>query len=385
MITVSLAMADKALREEVGACFANGQVQIDFEQPQVDDLVAFIEKLRHSRPDLILIDVSTSRTPVAAAMRQIHEAAPDSFLVAINTAEPSAAAVLECLRGGANEYLFPPLAEGLGRVVEGRLEEKARFESIAGGRTLCFFSAKGGCGATTLACHTAAELGRLNFKTLLADFDMDAGTVGFLMNSASPYSIADALRNTNRLDASFWGALVSNGYPGLEIVSAPASITERRRPQPEQVKQILDFARTRYQWTVADLGRGLTEEALAGLKSGSEICLISTLDIPALHHCKLAVQSILDAGIPAERMHLVLNRVPRRYDLPPAELQKMIGFPIYAAISDAPDALQEACVRNQLLSAATDPGRQMAKLARKLAGVDEPKPAARFGFFRKGA
>ena len=60
------------------------------------------------------------------------------------------------------------------------------------------------------------ELGRAGGrKVLLADFDMDAGMVGFLMKVKSPYSILDAINNLHRLDASYWKALVSNGIPGL--------------------------------------------------------------------------------------------------------------------------------------------------------------------------
>ena len=59
---------------------------------------------------------------------------------------------------------------------------------------------------------------------LLADLDVSAGMVAFLMKSVSPYSVADALNNVDRLDSSYWKALVSNGIPGLEVISAPTAV-----------------------------------------------------------------------------------------------------------------------------------------------------------------
>ena len=82
-----------------------------------------------------------------------------------------------------------------------------------------------------IACHAAVELGRENGrKVLLADFDVDAGIVSFLMKVKSPYSILDAINNLHRLDASYWKALVSNGIPGLEIIPAPARWPPRSSP-----------------------------------------------------------------------------------------------------------------------------------------------------------
>ena len=75
------------------------------------------------------------------------------------------------------------------------------------------------------------ELGRQNQKVLLADLDLDAGMVAFITKTKAVYSILDAVNNLHRLDISYWKALVSNGIPGVEIVSSPlalASSSSRR-------------------------------------------------------------------------------------------------------------------------------------------------------------
>ena len=124
------------------------------------------------------------------------------MIIALNTSQESGS-ILASLRAGINEYLFPPLEEPLKKALEKRSVERSRRRdggAKGGGKALGFLSAKGGCGATTLVCHVAAELGRLNQKVLLTDLDMDAGMVGFITKTKSVYSILDAVNNLHRLD-----------------------------------------------------------------------------------------------------------------------------------------------------------------------------------------
>ena len=85
------------------------------------------------------------------------------MIVALNTGGETGP-VLECFRAGVDDYLFPPLAEGLkkGDRTPGRRSAGDRTAESLRGKLSPFFSAKGGCGATTLACHVAVALSRLN-------------------------------------------------------------------------------------------------------------------------------------------------------------------------------------------------------------------------------
>src|ERR1035438_7883944 len=94
-------------------------------------------------------------------------------------------------------------------------------ETKGAGKALGFFSAKGGCGATTVICHVAAALGLQKQKVLLMDLDLDAGMVGFITKTSQVHSILDAVTN---LDIHGWKALVSKGMPGVEIMASPLAL-----------------------------------------------------------------------------------------------------------------------------------------------------------------
>jgi len=120
---------------------------------------------------VVLIDISGWREPLEGLVASIRGAIGDPMIIALNTTAESDS-ILSSMRAGINEYLYPPLQETLRKALEKRSAERSRRSvagAKAGGKSFAFLSAKGGCGATTLVTHVAAELGRLNQKVLLMD------------------------------------------------------------------------------------------------------------------------------------------------------------------------------------------------------------------------
>jgi len=357
------------------------------EQQEVGDLSALVERLERMRPDVVLLDISRLAMPVEEAVGLLKAVTPEVMIIALHTSA-DAETILTSLRAGVHEYLFPPLHDSLRKALEKRSADRSRRRdgSKTGGKSFGFFSAKGGCGATTLICHVAVELGRLNQKVLLADLDLDAGMVGFLTKTKGTYSMLDAVANLHRLDASYWRALVSNGIPGVEIIGAPVSLASRQQPRDEQLRHVLAFVRPNYDWTLVDLGRSLSRISMAALEEIDEACLVTTLEVPALHQAKLIVQTLLDSGYGKNRVRLVLNRIPKRLDITPDELEKMLGLPIFCMIANDYGELYESYAEGRLLSRTSNLGKQMAKLAVKLSGLEEEEKGkkGRFSIFGGG-
>ena len=263
-LTIGLAIENRELWDQAQATLADLPFRIIVEHQDVGDVSNFLDRLERMRPDVVLVDISGWREPLEGLVASIRAAAGDPMIIALNTTA-EADAILSSLRAGINEYLYPPLQETLKKSLERRsLERSRRREGAKGsGKSLGFMSAKGGCGATTLICHVAAELGRMNQRVLLADLDLDAGMVAFITKTKSVYSILDAVNNLHRLDIHYWKALVSNGIPGVEIVSSPLALASKQQPKDEQIRQVLSFARPHYDWTLVDLGRSLTHMGLS--------------------------------------------------------------------------------------------------------------------------
>jgi pilus assembly protein CpaE len=206
--------------------------------------------------------------------------------------------------------------------------------------------------------------------------------VGFITKTKSVYSILDAVNNLHRLDIHYWKALVSNGIPGVEIVPAPLAMASKVQIKDEQIRHILAFARPHYDWTLVDLGRSLSRMAMAALEEIDEACLVTTLEVPALHQSKQIVQTLLDSGYGKNRIKLILNRSPKRLDITPGELEKMLGLPIFCMVPNDYTELYETYAEGRMLNRNSDLGKQMAKLASKLAGMgDEKTGKKKFALF----
>jgi pilus assembly protein CpaE len=383
-LTIGLAIENRELWEQTQACLSELPFRIIVEHQDIGDIGNFLDRLERMRPDVVLVDISGWREPLEGLVASIRGAVGDPLIIALNTAA-DADAILSSMRAGINEYLFPPLRETLRRALEKRSAERSRRRESGGkgaGKSFAFFSAKGGCGATTLACHVAAELGRQNQKVLLADLDLDAGMVGFITKTKSVYSILDAVNNLHRLDIHYWKALVSNGIPGVEIVSSPLALASKQQPKDEQIRHVLAFARPHYDWTVVDLGRSLSRIAMAALEEIDEACLVTTVEVPALHQAKMIIQTLLDGGYGKNRIRLILNRAPKRLDITAAELEKMLGVPIFAMVSNDYPELYETYAEGRMLNRSSELGRNISRLTMKLSNLEDEKGSKkRFGIF----
>ncbi len=374
-LTAGIVIETKSIWDELQSSLEDLPVRIIMEQSEIGDLDTLVGRVERMHPDVIFLDISALRDPLDQVIRKIRASAGGCAVLVLNTtAEP--AAILDAMRSGAAEYLYPPMREQVRAALEriGAERRSTDQRRRPGAQTIGFLSAKGGCGATTVACHAAVELPKYtNSHVLLADLDFDSGMVAFLLKCRSKYTIGDAVWNTQRLDENYWKALVSNGIPGLEVITAPVP-TARPPIKPEQLRFVLSFVRTQYDWVVLDLGSGLTPSTIAALDEIDDLYIVTTLEVPALHQAKTIVRRLMDDGVQANRIHLVLNRAPKRYEITMQELESMLGTPVFAVLPNDYSALNECYADGKLLPAGSALNGHFAGLAMKLAGVE---PAAK--------
>src|SRR5436190_12757547 len=160
-LTIGLAIENRELWDQAQATLGALPFRVIVEHQDVGDVSNFMDRLERMRPDVVLVDISGWKEPLEGLVSSIRSAAGDPMIIALNTSA-EAESILASMRAGVNEYLYPPLQEPLRRALEKRSIERSRRRDggVKGtGKSMAFLSAKGGCGATTLVCHIAAELG----------------------------------------------------------------------------------------------------------------------------------------------------------------------------------------------------------------------------------
>ncbi len=364
-------------REAIEALRAPGH-PLTFDQDD-SDWNGLLERIGKTKPDVLLLDLSAVPGELNIAMRQLRYYSPRIKVVALHSS-PDPKIILAAMRSGASEFLHSPLDESLHAALERILNSSDRDAApVTRGKLIGFLSAKGGCGATTLACHVASELQILTRKNvLLADLDLTSGLVGFLMKAPSSYSILDAVKNLSRLDESLWKALVIEHRPNLAIIPAPASYSRWDHPDENQLRQVLQFMRTQHEWIVLDLGRSLNSIATAVLDEIDQLFLVSTLEVVALHGLKSIVHGLFEQG---EKLQLVLNRTPKMMDISTQELEKILGRSIYAALPNDYMGLYQSYSSGNLLDSSNRLAQHFSLLASKIAGVAPGKSRKKFALF----
>ncbi|MES1260794.1 MAG: hypothetical protein ABUS49_03585, partial [Acidobacteriota bacterium] len=228
-IRIALALETTEARNAVRGAVQGQGFEIVLDQPSNSDPGDFPGQVSRLRPDVVFVETGRLWGPLFDTIRTLTsgEGAP---AVAVVHSSPDPEAILEAMRAGAAEFIYPPYDVNTRRSLE-RLRLVCEGQRRpAAGNTLAFLSVKGGCGATTLACHLATEIRRAFGKSvLMADFDRELGMVALLLKTKSDYGAVDALEKAHRLDHNMWQAFVAAGPHGLNVLSAAASET----PPPE--------------------------------------------------------------------------------------------------------------------------------------------------------
>jgi pilus assembly protein CpaE len=377
-VKVLLSIKDESLSRKAVDALRDSGNNISFEQHD-SDWTSLLERLVKVKPEVLLLDVGAVPTDLAIAIRQVKLQAPRTKIVALHAVDDPKI-ILAAMRAGANEFLHPPFEENLALALD-RILNSADTDVVPSsrGKIIGFLSAKGGCGATTLACHIAWELQNQTRKNvLLADLDLTSGLVGFLMKTPSSYSILDAIKNLSRLDESMWKALIVEHRPSLSVIPAPATYTRWDHPDETQLTQVLQFMRTQHDWIILDLGRSMNSIAAAVLDEIDQLFLVSTLEVVALHGLKSIVHGLFDQG---EKLQLVLNRTPKMMDISTQELEKILGRSLYAALPNDYMGLYQSYSSGNLLNSNTRLAQHFGLLAAKIAGIPAMKSKKKFAIF----
>ncbi len=367
-----------ALRREIIAALTASCPDLRCDE-RTFDWMSLLDEIAQAHPEVVLVDFDSLSPDATAAIRQLKNQYPRVKVIALHgSADPKI--ILAAMRAGANEFLHPPLAESLPSALERILQSlDGEGPQTMRGRVIGFLSAKGGCGATTIACHMASEIQAQTRKSvLLADLDLVSGLVSFLMKAPSSYSILDAVKNLSRLDESLWRALVVEQRPGLSVIPGPATYTRWDQPDDDQIRRVIQFTRKQHEWTILDLGRSLNPMALAVLDEIDQLFLVSTLEVVALHGLKTIVHGLFEQG---EKLQLILNRTPKMMDISTQDLEKILGRSLYAALPNDYMGLYQAYSSGNLLNSNSRLAQDFGLLASKITGVPPVKSKKKFAFF----
>src|SRR5262245_52057672 len=175
------------------------------------------------------------------------------------------------------------------------------------GLVVTVFSAKGGCGKTTLATNLGAALASADRDVCVLDLDLAFGDVAIALQLHPAHTIADAPR-LGGLDEPGLRGLLTPHSRGLSVLAAPTEPGVGDQIEARLVGDLLRVLRRMFDVVIIDTPAAFSDQVLAAFDATDLFLLIATLDIPALKNLKLTLETMDLLNYPRDRWRVVLNR-----------------------------------------------------------------------------
>ncbi len=341
--------------------------------PAEHDLVRLIRALA---PQIFFISVASLEKALRVA-RQIEAHAPGIQVMAIDR-HCDQGTLLELMRAGIREFVSIPLTvhelpNALLRLNAALERKPPNIETTD--QLFSFLPSKPGVGCSTVALNTSVALAALpDTKTLLADFDLNCGMIGFLLHLEKASSIVDAAEHSDHLDEVLWPKLV-HPVGNLDILPS-GEVRPGFRIESGQIRYLLEFARRNYRVICVDLSGLFERFSVELMQESKRIFMVCTPELPSLHLARQRLEFLRSVEL-EDRVSLLLNRAQKRSLIPTAEIEKMIGLPIAMELPNDYRGVHRAFTEARPVEASSELGKRFGELARMLTARETGAPPAK--------
>jgi Flp pilus assembly CpaE family ATPase len=249
------------------------------------------------------------------------------------------------LESGIKDVIDSQDATALMNAVQRCENVSERIQSIANheeterirGRVITVYSAKGGCGKTTIATNLASVLthdrdGDRDRRVCLLDLDLQFGDVGTSLRMNPTKTISQTLETDGPIDAD---RILENllAYQGrFDVLLAPISPVDIERISSEFVSRLISTLQNHYDFIVIDTAPTLSEVMVRTLQESDLAILITTLDMSAIKNIKLTISALDALGLSSARRMLLLNHADLKVGIDSDDVEDLIGETIRVCI-----------------------------------------------------
>lgn len=326
---------DQKLAAEIAAALGEVRAACVFQVTASSSVLEIFALIERDSPDLLFVELAATSLPSREWMMGVQGSDNLPLVAAVHaTADPEQ--MIAALRAGAIEFLSLPMNPAIFAAMDRiatRLEANQADEP-AHGRIVGIVSAKGGCGATTLACHVglALGLGDSTKKVLVADLDYQSPAVHRICHFQPRRRAGETFDSVRRLSSSNWEEFFTPVSPSVDVLAGP-EIGNTTLPEPWRIESLFRHVSRRYPLVLVDLGRHLNPGTWAFLQHVDELVVVAAPDVLALYQTRYILQTLTSRGFERARIRLVLNlsdNTPRDFWI--ESIEQMFEMRLFAVI-----------------------------------------------------
>jgi len=291
--------------------------------------------------DVILMDINMPKINGLEAADKISSEYSEAIIVMMSVQNESEY-LRKAMDSGARSYIVKPfdvdaLSETIRSAFNKNRQKRVNLSDInrAEGKLASFFGSKGGVGKSVLAMNAAVLLSqRPGVRTILVDMDLQFGDVGMLMNIKPKTTIVDALDPEAEDFYEQVSTSILRHSDQLDVLLAPKRPDEAEGIQPAEVKMLLSWLKSQYDYILVDLGTNYSEVTLSALDLSDGIFYVSTPDMLSIKNTRLGLDVMRSLEYNFEKVHLILNRWTGKEKIKESDIVRALGIEVAAKISD---------------------------------------------------
>jgi pilus assembly protein CpaE len=297
-----------------------------------------------SLPDLLLLRGGQGAIATLEALAAYPQAARPALIVIGDVRD--ADGIRAAMRCGARDFLAEPVAREdlLGSIARVAAEIGLRRGGEQGGVT-AFINAKGGSGATFLACNIAYLLAAVSEKqTVLVDLDLQFGALPGYLDVEPKRSLLEALDVADDLDAAAIDAYLTRHDAGLAVLAGQRdSAMLQQELMTDRFETVLNLLAANFERLVVDVPRRIEPFGAMVLERADRVVLVVQQSVPSLHDATL-LHDLLTRylSIPPERIGIAVNRYHKAASVELADIERAFDGPPMVCIPNDYRAVTES-------------------------------------------
>lgn len=298
-----------------------------------------LDKIENTSPDIIIMTLGAGDTDVLNLAERIILHRPKTFVVLV--ADSLDVEIMqEAVKVGCHNLIeFPATSKEFSEYIKSVYNnESIRIKSLSNKDTLVWasrvitvFGAKGGLGKSTIAANLAVKLAEKRKKVALVDLDLQFGDLNIFLDLEPKDTIVELVQDVVTPNIDSVRSYMAVHSSGVHVLCAPRSPEYAELVSADKVQSLLSLLRTYYDYVIVDTSPSFTDVTITAIESSSILFFVTGLDISILRNSKLSV-SLLESLQQTDKIRLIVNRAVDMNSITINDVQKIIGYPIWAKI-----------------------------------------------------
>lgn len=271
-------------------------------------------------PNLLIIEAPGGRQELMSDLEKLADVCDRDTHVVVIGDNNDIGLYRELIRNGISEYMVKPVS--MVDVIDTMSAIFVDPDADPVGKSVAFFGAKGGVGASTLAHNCSWSISTLfSSGVILADLDLAYGTANLNFDRDPLQGVAEAVFSQNRIDDIFVDRLLEKCSEHMSLLAAPSMMDRTFDLDEDAFLPMHEILQRSAPLTVFDVPHVWNSWTLKLLETVDDVVICAAPDLANLRNAK-NIFDVLEKSRPNDPVpHLILNQVgmPKRPEISVAD------------------------------------------------------------------